>query len=171
MAQSPTEAEAPATRDYSLGWAAIHRLVREGSSFSGREKNCSFWNVGDGTYADVSALSGLGQVDDARAAALVDWDRDGALDLWVANRTAPSVRFLRNATPRTNAWVAFDLEGTTSNRDGVGARVEVTLEPEGTDRTRMRLRHDQLSGAGVYDGHDAGWARILGALASDLTDC
>jgi hypothetical protein len=43
-------------------------------------------NRGDGTFEDVSAVSGLG--DDARfavSAAFVDYDRDGWLDLYVAN--------------------------------------------------------------------------------------
>ena len=43
-------------------------------------------NRGDGTFEDISAVSGLG--DDARfavSAAFVDYDRDGWLDLYVAN--------------------------------------------------------------------------------------
>lgn len=145
MAQSPTEPEAPATQDYALGWAAIHRLVREGSSFSGREKNCSFLNLGGGDFADVSAVSGLGFVDDGRAVAVVDWDRDGALDLWVKNRTAPSLRLLSNRVPGELAWVAFELQGEASNRDAIGARVELSLARGGV---RSKLVRSVRAGSG-----------------------
>ena len=63
--------------------------------------------------------------------AVVDWDHDGDLDIWLHNRTAPRVRYMRNETSEANnrnAFISLRLHGTTSNRDGIGARVEVVLE-------------------------------------------
>lgn len=101
-------------------------MIDAGNSLSGREPNCAFLNMGDGSFATVSALSGFDHADDARSIALTDWDGDGDLDAWVTNRTAPGVRFLRNNTPGGNS-VIVRLEGLEANRDAAGARVEITL--------------------------------------------
>jgi len=121
-------AGASARDAYDASWVAVYRLVREGESWSGRERNCAFLNTGDGRFADASALLGLDHPDDGRAAAIVDWDADGALDLVTTNRTGPRVRLLRNAIPPSGEFVAIRLEGRTCNRDAIGARVEVHLE-------------------------------------------
>ena len=68
---------------------------------------------------------GLDLIDDARAVALVDWNFDGAIDIWVANRTAPRVRLLRNPNGSGNHWLAIKLQGVTCNRDAIGARLEL----------------------------------------------
>ncbi len=58
----------------------------------------------------------------------MDWDGDGDLDAWVTNRTAPSLRYLRNDSPHTNRSLLLKLEGTTAARDATGARAEVLLK-------------------------------------------
>jgi thiol-disulfide isomerase/thioredoxin len=105
----------------------LNELIRDGGTFSGYERNCAFLNTKDGAFATVSAVTGLDFPDDARAPGIVDWDRDGDLDLWVSNRTAPMLRYLRNESPSINRFVAFKLQGTTANRDAIGARLEVVL--------------------------------------------
>ena len=111
----------------------LHEMVRQGRSFSGHERNCSFLNLGNGTFADVSANSGFAFPDDGRAVAQTDWDGDGDIDFWIANRSGPQVRFLQNQLATTNHFLALKLEGKSCNRDAIGARVEVVLEtPENT---------------------------------------
>jgi tetratricopeptide (TPR) repeat protein len=124
---SPTEAQSATRASYESGWVAIHRMLREGGSWSGRERNCAFLNTRDGRFATVSGLSGLDLPHDARAAAQVDWDQDGRPDLWIASRGAPRVQLFLNRTPADNAFVALKLRGTKTNRDAIGARVEVRL--------------------------------------------
>jgi tetratricopeptide (TPR) repeat protein len=124
---SPTETQSATRASYESGWVAIHRMLREGGSWSGRERNCAFLNTRDGRFATVSGLSGLDLPHDARAAAQVDWDQDGRPDLWIASRGAPRVQLFLNRTPADNAFVALKLQGTKSNRDAIGARVEVRL--------------------------------------------
>ena len=101
--------------------------IRRGSSWSGRERNGAFLNLGDGRYVDSAGISGFDFADDARAAASVDWDLDGRLDVWIKNRTGPQLRFLRNDTVNDHAYVALELQGTRSNRDAIGAVVELTV--------------------------------------------
>ncbi len=96
-----------------------------GNSWSGRERNCAYLNLGDGRFADVSAISGLDYLDDGRAAALTDWDGDGDLDLFLRNRTGPVLRFLRNDEERGRSFLSLRLEGTQCNRDAIGAVVDV----------------------------------------------
>ncbi len=104
----------------------------EGRSFSGRERNCCFLNTGQERFATISALSGLDFPDDGRSIAVTDWDLDGDQDLWISNRNAPRLRFLRNDTPSRNQFVSLKLagNGSTTNRDAIGARVEVFAQPE-----------------------------------------
>ena len=130
MSQSPIKDFSPAAvLRYRQGWKALNKLLHEDRSFSGHERNCAFLNLGDGRFADISAAIGFDFADDGRAVACVDWDRDGDLDLWVTNRTAPRLRFLRNDNPRGNHFLSVKLRGNgrTTNVDAIGARVELHL--------------------------------------------
>ncbi len=118
----------------------IQSLIRDGYSFSARERNCCFLNTGSGRFADVSRISGLDFPDDGRAAAHVDWDQDGDLDLWVSNRNGPQVRFLRNDVPSGHHFLAVRLEGRESNRDAIGARLELVLQGDSSPTLTKTLR-------------------------------
>ena len=110
-------------------------LNQGGRSFSGKERHCIFLNTGNdprgnGQFANVSAITGLDLPDDGRAIGVVDWDQDGDQDLWLSNRNAPRLRFMRNESPADNNYLALRLvgNGKTTNRDAIGARVEVVLD-------------------------------------------
>ena len=111
----------------------LQQLIRSGRSFSGRERNCFFLNTGQsvgGTprFANLSAGSGLDLSDDARAVGVSDWDHDGDLDLWIANRSGPQLRYLQNTLPaESRKYLSLKLEGTRSNRDAIGARATLVL--------------------------------------------
>ena len=59
-----------------------------------------------------------------RGLAAADFDRDGRVDLVVTRLNEPA-RILWNRTEQAGNWIALALEGTTSNRDAIGAWVEV----------------------------------------------
>lgn len=130
MSRSPGEdASSEQIQAYDVGWAATNQLIRAGRSFSGRERNCSFLNLGPGKgFADISSVSGLDFDGDGRGLALSDWDHDGRVDLWIMNRTGPRLRFLRNELETNNRFVALRLAGENGNGAGIGARVQVNLE-------------------------------------------
>ncbi|HXA52175.1 MAG TPA: ASPIC/UnbV domain-containing protein [Candidatus Acidoferrum sp.] len=54
--------------------------------------------------------------------AYVDYDGDGAVDVIVVNHRQPST-ILHNNIGSRNHWLTVDLQGTKSNRQGVGARL------------------------------------------------
>ena len=108
---------------YERSWALLYRLIRLNGSLSGHERNVLYWNRGDGSFADLSAVAGLDFPEDGRAFVTFDFDRDGDADILLNNRNSPQLRLLRNNLPTTHHSVAFRLEGTESNRDAVGARL------------------------------------------------
>ena len=129
MSLSPTEKSTSAeVFAYDKGWAAVNRLIRAGRSFSGRERNCCFLNVGQTKFANISSSVDLNLADDGRGLSATDWDWDGRVDFWVTNRTGPRVRFLKNEYHSDGDFLALRLRGTQSNRDAIGARAEVFLE-------------------------------------------
>lgn len=136
MSQSPTQASKNPDKGYLDAWSSLAARIREGNSFSGREPNSCFLNTRGPQFADVSQASGFGLPDDARALARVDWDQDGDLDIWVTNRNGPRLRFLRNDMPGKYPSLALHLQGDPAkrvNRDGIGAKVEVSRK----DKTRI----------------------------------
>lgn len=84
---------------------------------------------GDGTFTDVAGSVGLDDRGLGRALVPFDMDRDGDLDLLVAN-FGGSPRLYRNDSP-ARRWLTVRLDDATTpaNRAGVGARVVVT--PDG----------------------------------------
>ncbi|HUF63146.1 MAG TPA: ASPIC/UnbV domain-containing protein, partial [Verrucomicrobiales bacterium] len=127
MSQSPVDDFSEAALvSYQQGWQALNRLLHEDRSFSGHERHSAYLNCGSGAFANVSAVTGLDFAEDGRAIGLVDWNFDGLIDMWITNRTAPRLRFLLNQTETSNRFIALYLEGngTTTNRDAIGARVE-----------------------------------------------
>lgn len=143
MAQSPSKINAADSLEgYLKNWNALSSMLTRGRSFSGRERNCAFLNLGTESgslsrFADISAVSGLDFIDDGRAVIATDWDQDGDLDFWQTNREGPRIRFVENQLNDTsnNQWVAFELTGTKSNRDGIGAVLELKMGNKAIIRT------------------------------------
>jgi hypothetical protein len=71
-----------------------------------------------------------------RGSAAGDYDNDGDIDVLVLN-LSQRARLLRNDGGNRSNWVMIRLIGTTSNRDGIGARVRVTAG--GATQTRLRV--------------------------------
>jgi len=86
-----------------------------------------FCNLGDGTFSEISSNLGAYFNEEyvGRGACLGDYDNDGDFDIYVANLNNRGM-FLRNNKGNRNNWLMLQLTGTTSNRDGIGARVRIT---------------------------------------------
>ena len=107
-----------------------------------------FRNIGGGRFVDVSAASGAGATTprSSRGAAFGDVDNDGDVDVLVMNMNEPP-SLLRNDYSGSNGWITIQLEGVTSNRDGLGATVLVTA----AGRTQAQV---VLSQASYYSHND-----------------
>jgi Flp pilus assembly protein TadD/peroxiredoxin len=105
---------------YEHGWNAINELIRSDNSWNGFERNALFANNRDGTFSDVSAVAGMGLIEDGRSFALADIDHDGRLEVIVKNRNAPQLRVLHNVMKEIGDSIAFRLRGKKSNRDAIG---------------------------------------------------
>ena len=130
------ETEVP---DYINAIIKFGQLLRFGRSFSGHERNCVYLNTGKQKFANVSHVTGLALDDDGRSICAVDWDHDGDLDFWLANRTAPRLRLMRNEL-KGSRHLAFLLEGKTCNRNAIGARVSVQLHDDNERRLMRTVR-------------------------------
>ncbi|MFN7922698.1 MAG: CRTAC1 family protein [Bryobacteraceae bacterium] len=69
-----------------------------------------------------------------RGLAAADFDRDGRIDLVVTRLNQPA-QILWNRTPQAGRWIALRLLGSTSNRDAIGAWVEIET-PSGAKQWR-----------------------------------
>jgi hypothetical protein len=106
-----------------------------------------FRNLGNGRLEDVTERSGPGPVTphSSRGAAFGDFDNDGDVDVLVMNMNEPP-SLLRNELQSANGWLEVKLEGTRSNRSGLGASVVVTVG----ERKQARAALSQAS----YYSHD-----------------
>jgi hypothetical protein len=80
-----------------------------------------------GRFTDVSDRAGapFHPMHLGRGLAVGDLDHDGRLDVVAVVQNEPVV-YLHNESGRTGHSIMFQLEGTESNRDAVGARVAVS---------------------------------------------
>lgn len=89
-------------------------------------------NKGDNTFEDMSDTYSVNSPFKGRGFAYADFDKDGDLDLFVVSialvgtSTDHSLLY-RNDTNNGNNWFRVNLEGTKSNRDAYGSRVELTI--------------------------------------------
>jgi hypothetical protein len=103
--------------------------------------NCLLRNAGNGWFDNVSKSAGadfqLGALH--HGAAFADFDNDGRIDVAVSALNSPAKLF-RNASPGPAHWLALRLLSTSGNREGLGAKIRLTL-PNG----RMLYNHATTS--------------------------
>jgi hypothetical protein len=115
--------------------------ARSDSSY--RQNKLLYRNLRNGRFEDVTPVAGAGlaALHSSRGAAVADLYNDGRLAVaTIELHEKPSL--LVPEGPAANHWIGVQLAGTKSNRDGIGARVEVVA------RTLRQI--DEVRSGGSY---------------------
>jgi hypothetical protein len=116
------------------------------------QEHSIFRNLGKWKFEDVSSTAGpffgakTGVKSVGRGGAFADYDNDGRMDAFIVNLGAPAV-LLRNTTAGAGHWVGVRLVGKKSNRDGIGAKIEVVAGG-------VRQQRERTAGSGYLSQDD-----------------
>ena len=126
------------------------------------QEHSVFRNLGGNKFADVSTGAGPYFVTKSvgRGACFADYDNDGRVDAYLVNLGAAGV-LLHNVSSPVGNWLKVRLVGTKSNRDGIGAVVEV-------EAGGVKQRAERVSGSGYLSQDD--WRLHFGLGAATKAD-
>ena len=131
-------------------------------SLNGYERNTLYKNLGNGKFRDVGYLEGADHVEDGRGLGFLDFDMDGDLDMVTCNYLQPS-RLLVNHVPEGRHWIRLWLQGTSSNRSAIGARVALQHGARKQFR-EVRSTAGYLSGQSLYLHFGLAFDRVVDRL-------
>ena len=135
-----------------------HLYPTESDALEYAQTDQLFINTGEGTFVDVSEESGEYFLTKrvGRGAAFGDYDNDGDTDIFVVNLNQEGV-LLSNEGGNKHNWLTIKTVGGKSNRNGIGARVEIAT-----------ASHSQIkvvqAGSSYLSGHDL---RLLFGLGAE----
>ncbi len=94
-----------------------------------RQRKLFYRNLRNGTFADLSNEVGeaLKERRASRGAAFGDYDEDGDVDVIVNDLDGPPMLLRNDGGAQAGNWLNLKLSGTKSNRNAVGARVELKV--------------------------------------------
>ncbi|MGG9960118.1 CRTAC1 family protein [Ferruginibacter sp. SUN106] len=108
-----------------------------------------YHNLGGKKFEDISYSTNTAHIQKGHAVAFADIDNDGDQDIYeVMGGAVEGDRFrnilFENTTTTGNHWIQLKLEGVTSNRAAIGARVKIKVIME--DGTVQYFYHTVSTG-------------------------
>lgn len=113
------------TSGVAFPWESTATEYAKGPSFL-------FRNDGRATFSDQTLSAGMTVTGPGKGLALLDYDRDGRMDILIARDGATPVMY-HNESSDVGGYLNVKLVGSASNRAGIGATIEVLTKP-GTSR-------------------------------------
>jgi hypothetical protein len=110
-------------------------FIANRSGFGGRQPLSQLYRNDGGIFTNVAAKAGAAFRREASGVASGDFDNDGRRDLVVTDLASGSKNLLLRNTSAAGHWAAFRLEGRTTNRSAVGARLRVVAGGRSQVRT------------------------------------
>lgn len=151
--------------DPGMGWGSVFAdfdndglrdLYVSNDTYFAPQDNVMYWNKPNYGFFDLQG----GEWDSPYAGYATvssDLNQDGKMDILICNSGAPGVQLLENTLENENHFIAFQLEGVQSNRDAIGARLEI--------HTSAGIQYDQVIGNSGYAGQNDKWMHFgLGAV-------
>ena len=127
---------------------------RHPSEITYRQQRLVYRNQGDGSFSNASGQAGdaIAAKAAGRGVAFEDLDGDGDLDIVAINlNDTPSL--LINESASENSWLILELEGESSNRSAIGARIQVAAGGRiQTDEVRSASSYYSSNGLRVHFG-------------------
>jgi uncharacterized membrane protein YeaQ/YmgE (transglycosylase-associated protein family) len=114
------------------------------------EQNFLYRNNGDGTFGRITTGRIATDGGDSIGCSWGDYDNDGFLDLFVANRSGQN-NFLYHNDGNSNHWLRVQCIGTASNHAAIGAKIRIKATIAGTERWQLR----QISGGDGENNSDS----------------
>ncbi len=131
-------AEATGTVFNSVGWGAVFLDAENdldldlyvSGSLNGSDPShisAAFYeNLSNGTYSQLNNGSFSGDTSESYANAIGDIDNDGYPEIIVGNSNNEDIFLWKNLSDQTNNWLKVNLQGTISNKQGVGSVIEIS---------------------------------------------
>ena len=105
--------------------------------------NRMFRNAGGHRFQDVTTAGGFGHLQKGHGVAFADLDNDGDQDIYHVVGGAMEGDHYRHALflnpGHANHWLQLEVEGVTSNRSAIGARLKVIVSTAAGDRAIHRV--------------------------------
>lgn len=102
--------------------------------------NKLYKNIDGKKFADVTVSARVGNLQKGHAVGISDLDNDGDQDIFTMiggayTGDAYNNSLYLNPGQNDNRWIKLKLEGKTSNRPAIGARIKVTFKENGVSRS------------------------------------
>lgn len=160
------------TADFGMGWGTIF-LDYDNDSWEdiyvanlwqfSPHKNLLYRNKGDLTFELAEENEAISNMLGSYGTASLDYNLDGQIDVLVAHRNINETLQLFKNADRQNNWISLKLVGTTSNKNAVGAVIQLT-DDLGT------LHYQEVSAGLSWLSQNSYWMHFGLGNATEITE-